>query len=118
MKLYISGPIASDPRGIEFVRQRFQNAWHDLIDVGYEAINPFDIPAECGDTCEGQKFPDASGHTWACYLKYDLITMLGCDGLAMLPGWEHSPGANFERDVATKVGLPCYPISDWLRDAA
>lgn len=36
------------------------------------------------------------------------------DGVAMLDGWEDSPGASLEKTVAEACGIPCKPWSEWL----
>jgi len=42
------------------------------------------------------------------YLEADLRLLEACDILYLLPGWEHSKGAVYEKLRATELGLPIY----------
>ena len=39
------------------------------------------------------------------FLKEDIKALLQCDTIYMIPGWESSRGATFEREVAEKCGI-------------
>jgi len=39
-------------------------------------------------------------------MKHDLPALLACDAVALLPGWQHSTGAQLEAHVALVCGLP------------
>ncbi len=43
----------------------------------------------------------------------DLQSVLDCDWVAMLPGWERSVGSTIERRVAETVGKPIY-LAEWV----
>lgn len=110
LKIYISGPIAIDP-----VRQRaeFANAEILLRSARYDPVNPFLVPACEENDCK--PFPQEEGeHSWECFMKYDLLAMLKCDAVAMLPRWEWSPGARLENFVAIQTGLVAWPLDRWL----
>lgn len=98
MKTYISGPITTKIEGVtkEELKQRFYDAARDLTDP----VNPLDVSGcplgDCGPH---------DGHTWECWLKYDLIALLECDVILMLPDWHLSKGARLEFFVATQVGI-------------
>lgn len=47
-------------------------------------------PVECGD--------QSKSYIWN--LKQDLIGLLGCEGIILLPGWSESRGATFEMLIA------------------
>jgi hypothetical protein len=118
--LYLSGPISSDPRPIEEKRARFASNADTLRDMGYAVINPFDVPAACDepDVCRfGTPEPGAQDnvHSWNCFLRADLAAMLlSCNGVATLDGWERSRGARLETDTARAVGMPIFPVENWL----
>lgn len=104
MRLYLSGPIAGVPdHGVKFERLA------DLVrKLGHIPIDPRTIPAECGDTCKASGQTMLGGHTWSCFLRYDLIGLLNCDGAVMMRGWENSQGARLEHSVAIAAGMPVW----------
>ena len=123
--IYISGPIMARnpdrPDGLvtELLlaqRRRKFNEVAEVIRDNVDAnstlvINPLDIEA-CKDgttspTCEGL---ESGRHSWQCYLRYDLEQLVMCDEVVMLEGWEGSPGANVEKQVADFLGLE---VSYW-----
>ena len=115
--IYVSGPImAPDLDGdlpsrltVERRKAKF-NTVSKIIrdDVGSTTlvINPLDV-----DACKaGTTSPICSGvedgkHSWQCYLRYDLEQLVMCHEIVMLEGWEGSPGATVEFNVANFLGL-------------
>ena len=92
MKIYISGPISSDP----YHEEKFKRAEKILRGMGHEPINPA-----------------AVGKAWQCvtykeYLDNDLRLLEECDGIFMLRGWQRSKGARLEHNYAKTTGL-------WIR---
>lgn len=119
MKLYISGPI-SGLTAAE-ARRNFSSAALLLGNRGYLTLDPHDVGA-CSDYgCAGKsdaEQPDGWLHDWNCYLKYDLIDMLRCDGVAMLDGWEESRGARLEWNTAKELNIPVHTVTWWINNAA
>jgi hypothetical protein len=115
-KIYISGPITSRP---DTHREDFRSAAESLIAAGYrKVVDPHDVPACPGDGCGGSRVNGAYRHTWECYLRHDLAALLTlCDSVAVLPGWQESPGARFEVDVATQLRYVVEPLTYWLECA-
>lgn len=110
MRLYISGGI----NGIGNAVERFISAADILCNRGYEPVNPFDVPACQDSPCRAVPAVPGSGtHAWECYLRYDLIAMLRCDGVATLRGWEVSRGARFEVATAVQLGMQVLPLLQW-----
>ena len=102
--VYISGPLAGSPElSRDEKMARFGRAVKIMERAGYEVLNPLDVDAGCGqDDCGS-----INGHTWQCWLRYDLIAMLQeCDAIIMLPGWETSGGATLELHIAKNLGWP------------
>jgi len=94
MKVYVSGPMT----GIEqFNHPAFAAACEVLQQAGYEVESPHLAPEL---------------ESWEAYIRYDLELLLGCDAIAMLPGWEQSRGARLERLVAEALGLPVWYIDE------
>ena len=89
MKVYISGSITGDADYM----QTFQRAEEHLTDQGYEVINPINLPHN-------------HGKSYSEYMKEDIKALLLCDSIYMIPGWNNSPGAQFELQVANMCGIP------------
>lgn len=104
---YISGPMAGQP---ELNLPLFREASWRLKRDGWESvIIPHDVNAwqHAGKPCPGGYRSEGADHSAACYLRTDLIAMLGqADAIYMLPGWELSVGARLEMQVAATCGLP------------
>lgn len=100
MKLYVSGPMAGYP---EHNYPAFAAATAKLREAGYAVLSP----AELGVV---------NGWEWEDYLRRDLIALLECDAVALLPGWQHSRGARLETDVADKLSMPVRMVDIWVRN--
>lgn len=98
MKLYVSGPMSGMP---EHNFPAFREAAAQLFTAGYEVVDP-------------STFDDNVGKPWAECLKRDLIALLTCDGVALLPGWPNSRGALLEFAVAHELGMPTHGVPEWL----
>lgn len=101
MRVYISGPINTDVPNttLEQRKDMFYKIEDALRAAGHDPVNPLRVTAECGDTC-GASF---EGHDWECWLKYDLIAMLKCEAICLLPGWTMSRGARLEQKIAEEL---------------
>ena len=86
-KIYISLPITGMNQ--QKVRERADLIKAKLSREGYEVVSPFDVYAG-----ENPKYED--------YICYDLLAMLGCDGIIFCKGWRFSCGCNIEHDVAMR----------------
>lgn len=93
MKLYLAGPMTGLP---EFNFPAFHRAAAALRDAGHDVINPAEINVD----------PKA---TWQQCLRACLAQLVTCEGIALLPGWEHSRGARLEAHVAHMLDIkPIY----------
>lgn len=102
MRIYVSGPVAG-PEGCG--RRAIEEARRRLADAGYTVVAPADaVPAHRDDEC-------------GAAMRARLSLMLGCAGLAQLPGWDASSGARLEETVAARCGIPCAPVAAWERRA-
>lgn len=109
MRFYVSGGIT----GIEDARARFEAAGLYLASEGHEALLPYEIPPCTDGTCiEHPGNPRSNGHTWSCWLRYDLAEMLRCDAVLTLPGWQTSRGAVLEVQTALAVSLPVHHLEE------
>lgn len=91
--VYISGPIT----GTDDYRERFRDVEKRLLDNGYRVFNPVVIP-EFIDKISGYQFE------YEDYIDFDLLLVDKADIVYMMKGWEDSPGANKERDLAIRKG--------------
>lgn len=91
MKIYISGPVT----GIE---DNNRKAFHEAVFLwecqGWNAINPLETEPE--------------NPTWELCLRKDIALLLGCDAIAMLPGWMDSRGARLEHFIARQLCMTVY----------
>lgn len=113
MRLYISGPITGKP---DLNKPLFTAAEAALRSVGHQVLNPHGVCTTLGPhICKYPCHPSEELLPWEDYLRADLIAMLHtADGLAMLPDWESSRGAQLERHVATALGWEVKDWTDWL----
>ena len=111
--VYLSGPISSPIPGLTRgeLKDRFWHLrkWLKRNYGNWSVINPVDTKPECDGKCLARGGTDVDNeHTWECWLKWDLIEMLKCDSICLLPGGDQSRGALLEREVAQRVGMNVY----------
>ena len=106
MKLYTAGPMSGY---LDFNYPAFREAEEQLVSAGYDVLCPVDSE-EHNDMGKPQ--------TWDWYMRHALRMVLDADGLAVLPGWEASRGAQLEVQVATALGLLVLPTDEWTALAA
>lgn len=105
MKLYIAGPMTGIP---DWNYPAFNAAQAKLEKAGYEVLNPA---------------RQADGLTYDGYLALALADVFACDGIALLPGWDRSPGAAAEVALADALKKDASELWVWttlgrLYDAA
>lgn len=100
-KLYTSGPMSGYP-GHNF--DAFAKASIDLRNAGYDVEDPADFGID-------------ETFSWSDYLRKDLDIILRVDGIATLPNWECSKGAQLEVYVAQALSMPVLPVDVWLAKA-
>lgn len=88
-RIYLSGSITGRP--IEQARAAFQLAEERLQAEGWETVNPLKngLP------------PSAP---WTAHMAVDILSLLGCNAIYLLTGWDVSQGATLEADVARLTG--------------
>ena len=103
--IYLSGGMSGLPRS-EYQR-KFREAERILHRHGYGVINPCNVWA-CRWPWIYKVMEWALGKrlTYAVILAYDLILLMTrADGIAMLPGWQASRGAQIENYTASHFPL-------------
>lgn len=89
MKIYIAGPMTGYA---ELNFPAFHAEAARLRALGFEIVNPAEIDI-------------GPNPTWLAAMRADIRELVMCDGIALLPGWEESPGANVEHTLARGLGL-------------
>jgi hypothetical protein len=122
MKVYLSGPMTGLPRhnvpaffkhGAELSMSGYDvyspaEASIDLVaqETAHKGVSQAEIPAYLDD-------PGFYEAAWAripreTFLRQDAAMIAQVDAIAMLPGWQRSPGANWELQLATSLGIPAF----------
>ncbi len=106
-KLYLSGPMTGIPN---WNRASFDDAAKQLTDLGYEVINPFDLPEPVVST------KPSPTEAWAAYLVRDILLLQEerPDFVVLLPGAEHSNGSCLESRYAKEIGLATITLGELL----
>lgn len=93
MRVYIAGPMTGLP---ELNFPKFRAVAEFFRSAGWEVLNPVEI---------GQKhFPEGGVHANE-YLIKDILELVTCDTICLLPGWTASIGARCEAAIAVTLGL-------------
>lgn len=116
MKIYISIPITGM---VDMNRPLADEIAEYIRAAGHEPLIPHDIEAADHEgPCPGSVSGAYNGvtgntHTGYCYLKQDIIEMLGCDAVVAAPGWRDSKGARAEIRTAEEVAIAVFEWSDF-----
>jgi len=96
--IYLAGPMTGLP---QFNYPAFVATAQQMRRAGFTVVSPTDngLPASA---------------PWDRHMRRDLRLMLDCQGVALLPGWEASKGAQLEHHVATALGMPVRTVGEWL----
>lgn len=89
-RVYISGPITGMP---DLNRAAFAETQAKLESLGYSVFNPLD-----------KALPDSAD--WNAHMRADIVALMGCSQVAVLPGWRDSRGARLEVSIAHALGMP------------
>lgn len=108
--LYVAGPMTGYP---EWNFPAFEGATTALREAGYEVVSPHEIDLEEGFDPSS----DGSGFDLRAALTRDVEEVLDADGVALLDGWEESPGATIEVLAASSQGAPARPVREFLKKA-
>lgn len=97
--LYLSGPMTGLP---DFNAAAFTDAQRRLEGAGFTVASP----SQPGD--------DPATTSWHDFLLRDLSMLARCDAVALLPGWQDSPGACAEVDDADDRWMVVRDLDLWL----
>lgn len=96
-RIYLSGPMSGLP---ELNFPAFHAAAAQLRALEFDVVNPAEISV-------------ATGADWNACMRADIAALVGCDTIALLPGWERSQGAHLELHIAHRVGLHVAYLEDF-----
>ena len=104
-RIYLSGGMSGIPRS-EY-RRKFREAERILRRHGYGVINPCRVWAcRWPWIYRAMEWVLGKRLAYAVILAYDLILLMTrADGIAMLPGWQASRGAQIENYTARRFPL-------------
>lgn len=97
-RVYISGPMTGLPN---FNRDAFNHAEDQLRARGFDPLNP-----SSNGLADDAPYDE--------HMRADLRMLLTADMVATLPGWERSRGANIETRLASDLGMPVHPLTDYI----
>lgn len=106
-RIYVAGPMTGYT---DWNFAAFFATADRLRALGHTPINP----AENDGTtlAEAVAGAHASTASWSDYMRRDIRHISRSDAVCVLPGWQQSKGATLEVDVATRLGLPIYCLTD------
>ena len=94
-RVYISGKITGLTK--EEYTRNFDRAEQHYRTAGFEVVNPVKIGDKLLETNPEPTYED--------YMKVDLEALRTCTAIALIAGWETSPGAAREKAEAERLGL-------------
>lgn len=97
--IFISGPMQGVP---DFNRLQFNWAASRLTSAGYSVLDPTTI----------EKFSPANPYD--LNVRITLTALLHCNAVALLAGWQNSPAALREVEIANACGMTVAPLDYWL----
>jgi len=100
--VFLSGPMTG-VAGFNF--KAFNDAAFTLRELGYSVFNPAEI--------NGSR--PYLPREW--YFRQDVMMLTQCREICTLTGWQHSPGASLERQIAKECGIQNKSMSTLIRRA-
>lgn len=97
--IYLSGPMTGYP---DFNYPAFRKATTVLRMQGLEVFDP----SEC--------FDGDQGLSKEVYMREDIAAVLKASIVVVLDGWEQSPGARLEVEVAKAIGIPVESYTNFV----
>lgn len=108
-RVYTIGPMSSKPN---LNAPAFEKAAKELRSAGYEVVSPWEMDVERGSVIverwkngKVRSAVSSPGFDYEAVLAIDLQVIETVDCVALLPGWEKSPGGLRELSKAISLGL-------------
>lgn len=93
-KVYISGRISG--RDSKEAEAHFGKARETLLREGNDVVSPF---------VSGHQYQQKKDYSWSDWMRESIVSMMECDTIFMLNGWEDSRGAMIEHYLALDLGF-------------
>jgi nucleoside 2-deoxyribosyltransferase len=107
-RIYIAGPMRGRKH---YNAEAFDAAEAELRSVGFDVLNPVFVDRTFSfDHYTMTATPQQVLEFQAAALK----ALRGCDGIALLAGWNTSQGVADELAVAQKFEIPYMPLAAWV----
>jgi uncharacterized protein DUF4406 len=100
VRLYVAGPMTGLP---DHNYPAFRAATAQLAARDHDVVDP-------------SRLGQVPGWQWRDYMRRGLTDLVTCYGVALLPGWEHSRGAQVEAYVADAIGAETRTLAAWLAE--
>ena len=102
MKVYISGPMTNVEN---YNKTAFDQAELSLRAIGLDVVNPHSLSDGVFEAFRARGLEPVRSD----FMKVDIVELCACDAVYMLPGWEKSWGAKWERIIAKYIiNIPVY----------
>lgn len=102
-RVYIAGPISGD---LVANIPPFFDAERVLVGAGHTVFNPARLDGgRNGAEAVDRALMVRGSKTWEDYMRQGISGLLDCNAIALLPGWNASPGARLERDIAQALKM-------------
>jgi len=101
VKGYLSGPMSGLPNNNS---KAFNDAEADLFCAGYRVVNPVKVGLALEEIARRHN----REISYLDYLVQDLLELMNCSYVVVLPGWEKSMGACIEVILSIHRGLKVY----------
>ena len=113
MRVYISHPIAGKGEADKVTCERAGAHYAEHTLKGSPVL-PRQIRPACTQGYGDQSLPGCGipgkvlpgdDHSVQCYMRGDLLELLTCEAMVVMPGWEHSAGCRDEVNTAAMTGI-------------
>jgi hypothetical protein len=78
----------------------FDAVMWELRERGWSIVSPHEVNADAARHTDTEREQNKTQ-----YLRKDILALLSCSGIIMLPGWKKSQGASLEHYIAVELGL-------------
>jgi hypothetical protein len=86
----------------------FNQAAEQLRAKGYTVVTP----TEVGNDLEAKLGAERFSLSYQAYMMANIIALLNCNAIVLLPGWRNSRGARLERHIAQVLGFDEFYYSE------
>ena len=109
VRVYVSGPVSN--RCFEDTKKHFRRIAAELRSSGLTPVDPTLI--------EQSSSPEENAlKGWEDFMREGIKSLMDCDAIYMLEGYEHSRGAKLELELAEKLGMHVWyeKYGDFIRE--